>query len=346
MSSMVRSPIFDSLVEYISNQKCIVSVVTKDPIKEADLYYYFRPHLENELLSPSVVTVHHDLGEKHPSLDFNLFIKRYVEADVVICLNNGQKKLLASFGIHHTKVIPHGYNSDLFNQKADRVESRESEGRYTLGFLSHYYPRLVKGEELLLDIARKLSIDDFKFILCGRRRGLLARDLRKIGFDVEVYENLPYRFYKDIYRKIDSLIITSEYEGGPASFPESIASGTPVFSTDVGMIADCKYGNMLEVLTRDPKKDAELIMRRKEEWSNKDIIASRCLITFDQVSYLYKEIFEGIIGNATRKISFYNFLYIKVASIIYRVKTRSIKRRLIDVVRALIDVIKLKSGLM
>ncbi|WP_310613847.1 glycosyltransferase [Limnohabitans sp.] len=86
--------------------------------------------------------------------------------------------------------------------------------------------------------------------------------MRQLGFEVEVFERLPYRVFQGFYGAIDCLLMCSGHEGGPASVPESLATGTPVLTSRVGMsidlIIDGDNGYFLEL---NPDEDANVIHR-------------------------------------------------------------------------------------
>jgi len=284
MSNNVTSPIFDSLIKYLGqeNIKCIKTIA---PVNNADVYYYFRPHLEVRLRPPCVVTVHHDLLDVDDSLVISKFIPRYLEADLIICLNSAQQDILRAYGITNTTVIPHGYNSDVFFFKHKIQKNKK-----TIGFISHFYPRLVKGEVHLINIAAHLPESDYKFILVGRNRKKLANKLIEIGFEVEVYEYLPYWLFGRLYKRLSCLLITSNFEGGPASLPEALASNTPVFSTSVGMVNDYKDSNLITILTGNAKDDARLI-KGAQPYDPCDLFFPK-LLTYREVAEKYFNIFS------------------------------------------------------
>ncbi|MCP4177423.1 MAG: glycosyltransferase, partial [bacterium] len=54
---------------------------------------------------------------------------------------------------------------------------------------------------------------------------------------------IQYKKFIKLYSRLSFLLILSQYEGGPASLPEAIASYTPVITTKVGMCIDyIKHG--------------------------------------------------------------------------------------------------------
>lgn len=256
MSNDVNSGIFNDIMRYFTvySSDDVEIVVSNKPVSNADVYHYHRPHLEEKLKSPSVCTVHHDLNETDNWLDYNKFDPVYRAATRVICLNTEQKKFLSARNIKNTIVIPHGYNPNIFPcEKEFKVKEVE---KVTLGLVSKRYGRKVKGEEYIYELVKYLSPTDFKFILVGEGRSYDAEIIRKLGFDVKVFEFLPYVMFDSLYSEIDLLLMTSYHEGGPANIPEAVATGTPIAGNPIGMVADYLVdGENGFMLTMDPAVD-------------------------------------------------------------------------------------------
>lgn len=261
-SGEVSSSIFDHLVNYFKTYSPgDWSVESVDHPSTAHVYHYHRPQLENKLSSPSIVTVHHDLDETDEYVAFEKFEPRYHEATKIVCLNNAQKNSLEKIGITNTVVIPHGYNDRVISNitKKRIVDSNQ---KFVLGLTSRRYGRRVKGEALLYEYAKRLPTDKFAFFLIGAGRSTDGTMLAEMGFEVKVLEYIPYNLFGEVYKNMDALLVLSWHEGGPACVPEAVASGTPVYGVEVGMVPD--YLNHLEngiILTRDIDLDVENIIK-------------------------------------------------------------------------------------
>lgn len=251
-----RSAIFDAIFDYFRRYAgpAVTTRVTMQPIDDAAVYHYHRPHLELALRSPAVVTVHHDLRDPDPWLKLDDFIVRYREAQCIACLNSGQAKELARLGLHRTTVIPHGYNSDVLGPRAKPVRR---EPKVTLGLFSKYYERRFKGEAYLHELVKRLDPQQFRFVLVGEQRLVTADRLLQLGFEVSLFEYLPYRLFQSLYESIDYLLMCSNFEGGPANLPEAFATGTPVLAAPVGLAPDfIEDGDNGLILTGDSNVDA------------------------------------------------------------------------------------------
>lgn len=240
MSQSWESVIFNDIIGYFQRYTSpdIEIIPTEKPLENAHVYHYFRPHLEKSLKpKTSITTVHHDLLDTDYSLDPDQFLPHYRQAQTVICLNQTQKQLLSNnWSINHTTVIPHGYNHDLFPHPTKK--QYQSNKKIRLGFFSKRYDRRVKGEAYLYELLLRLNPELFSFTLVGHDRIHDAQLMRNLGFEVSVFSRLPYSLFPSLYRNIDLLLILSVFEGGPACVPESLASGTPIISTNMGMSSD------------------------------------------------------------------------------------------------------------
>lgn len=262
MSRDIESRIFSAILGYLKKYSpdWIEHIESVRPIEGADVYHYHRPQLERSLVKNAVCTVHHDLNDTDPWHSRDHLIPRYTEAAAVVCLNEIQKQILSSEeGLPTGKlfVVPHGYNHEMLSLKVPRSGHGE---KFTLGIASRRYGRRVKGEAYLHELLKRLDPSLVKFVLVGQDRSLDAVEMRRLGFEVEVFERLPYRVFQGFYDAIDCLLMCSGYEGGPANVPESLATGTPVLSSRVGMSIDFIIsggnGHFLEL---NPDEDADLI---------------------------------------------------------------------------------------
>lgn len=261
MSRDIPSGIFSAILEYFkefgSDEFSHISSVT--PIPNADIYHYHRPHLEETLNQNSICTVHHDLSDPDPWHSKIKFIPRYMEASAIICLNNTQKRILIEQGIAENKlfVIPHGYNDRVLHLKPIKT----IDDKITIGLASKRYGRRVKGEAFLLELAKRLDPQHFRFIFVGQNRTISSNRLKDLGFEAHSYERLPYKMFQSFYESIDILLMCSSHEGGPANIPEALATGTPIFSSKIGIpndvIVDGENGLFL---TLDPDIDANKIL--------------------------------------------------------------------------------------
>lgn len=263
LSKEVHSGIFEAIFKYFekySKGKGVKHYFSVYPKDNMDIYHYHRPNLENNLYDNAFTTVHHDLMDTDPWLNFEKFLEIYKKMDNVVCLNHKQQEILNSYGIDSTVVIPWGYNENVFDISNSELQNHSTDDKICLGVISKRYGRKVKGEALLYELAKRLSPEDFKFILVGDGRSESTYYLGKLGYDVESFDYLPYRVFNSLYERLDALLITSFYEGGPANVPEAFSKGVPIISTPVGFAQDFIINNENGIiLSKDPSKDAKSI---------------------------------------------------------------------------------------
>ncbi|WP_244904124.1 glycosyltransferase [Salinivibrio kushneri] len=300
MSKDIHSNILTSFIEYLSSSVPGDPHITSiEPIKDADIYHYHRPHLEKKLMPNSVVTVHHDLMENDPWLSLPKFLKVYRDASAVVCLNSTQMQILLKHRIDHTCVIPHGYNKDIFCNSLNKVKK----DKVTLGLISKRYGRRVKGEAYLFEIIKRLDNQLFDFILVGDGRTEEYLLLKKFGFDVKVYESLPYRIFQSLYQNIDILLMTSCFEGGPANIPEAIVTSTPIAGFPVGMVPDfVKDMQNGLILSGDAEADTDKLMSLALNRNEFQKLLERTKLyvntvpSWEDVAIMYNEVYSEIVG--------------------------------------------------
>jgi len=140
-----------------------------------------------------------------------------------------------------------------------------SKNVFTIGFVARI--NRIKGLDLLIDILALLkSRLEFKLFVCGdgKERLRLQKRINAMGLDsnVRFFNWLSPCLLKEKYTAMDILLITSYREAGPRVAFEAMANGTPVVSTDVGVLSEL-ISNWIDgviIRTRDPNEFAENII--------------------------------------------------------------------------------------
>lgn len=303
LSNDTVSGIFDAIFGYFSKYSAddVRFEVSVRPIDAADVHHFHRPHLERRLPKRSVVTVHHDLFDPDPWLALDKFLPRYEESACVVCLNHGQRRFLDERGLRRLAVIPHGYNDEVLVPKRRNPRELDARGRVTLGFFSKYYDRRFKGEAYFHDLVKRLDPARFRFVLVGERRQVTGEALATLGFDVRVYERLPYRLFQAAYESIDYLLMCSNFEGGPANLPEAMATHTPIIATPVGFAPDYLVdGENALMLSGDPDLDGRRVTELAEGGALAQALDShapalrRAIPTWREVVARYLEVYRRV----------------------------------------------------
>jgi len=254
------SKIFVDIFRRFMDSGRVNVVVSNTPAPDCDIYHYHRAQIADDIRPKSVITVHHDIDDPDPFVHISRFLPKFRAAKVVICLNSCQQKRLDDFGIKHTVRIPHGFDHSMLRKKP--LRGFDPNRKLTLGIISKRYSRRVKGEAYLHGLLDRLDPRKFSFLLVGEGRAEDAAHMRQLGFSVSVFDTLPYRLFQKAYEAIDALLMMSPYEGGPANIPEAIATGTPVFSSPIGLARDMVTDGANGVfLTGNPNRDAHALFR-------------------------------------------------------------------------------------
>ena len=158
-------------------------------------------------------------------------------ADMVIALTPAAAGRLAGEGIpaSRIRVIPPGYDPDLFAAAADAPDPFPDLGRPRVGYVGRIAPQ--KDVGTLIAAFGRLSGPACLLIVGdgpGRRAAEaqarpLARPVRFTGF-------APHARIPAILRHIDLLVLATRYEELPSVLIEGMAAGLPVIASRVGGI--------------------------------------------------------------------------------------------------------------
>jgi YrbI family 3-deoxy-D-manno-octulosonate 8-phosphate phosphatase len=297
LQSRILRDIYQRFLDYPAQDMSII--VSEQPVEGADVFHYHRPHLEETLAQPAIVTVHHDPMDIDPWLYPDKFEKHYREAQRVVCLNSLQVDFYHNLGISNTTIIPHGYDSKLLYRK--KAKTYQADHKLKLGVISKRYARRVKGEVYLQELMLRLDPQRFEFVFVGAGRTEDALLARSFGFEATVFEHLPYRMFGNLYETIDFLVMVSNYEGGPANLPEAVASCTPVLATKIGMAVDLIVDGVNGCfLSGNIEQDINLFERLAV--NDRGIVETlfwgaaqeRTAITWEEVTEKYMEVYRDV----------------------------------------------------
>ena len=201
-------------------------------------------------------------------------------------------KRLINWGIPHEKLvlIHTGVDTNLFliPNKRKRIFIRDKLGfkkneivvgsfqKDGIGWGDGNLPKYIKGPDLFVQsveiISKTLPI---VVLLTGPSRGYIKNELTKRNIKFRHAYLKDYREIVDYYHALDLYIVSSREEGGPKPLIESMASGVPVVSTNVGMakdfIKDNINGGIVESFNPQDisKKSMEILNLPKENLISK-----------------------------------------------------------------------------
>jgi len=105
-----------------------------------------------------------------------------------------------------------------------------------------------KGREFMLNLFNEndyLIKKWLHFIFVGKGWKPVVDYYKKIGIEVDFFDNENYKNYIQYYQKFDFLLIPSLWEGGPMSVIEAYSQSMPIISSRVGWVDEISIDNLL-----------------------------------------------------------------------------------------------------
>ena len=182
--------------------------------------------------------------------------RRHEELDRVQVSNRAMEELVLGTGIAAEKVfrIPIGVDIARFGRRDAEMcaEARRELGlpqtafvvgsfqKDGVGWSDGLEPKLIKGPDVLLDVAGRLvrEVPELVVLLTGPARGYVAAGLDRLGIGYRRALLPDLDAVARAYRAIDLCLVTSRDEGGPKAVLESMATAVPLVTTRVGQAAD------------------------------------------------------------------------------------------------------------
>tara|TARA_Y100001968_G_scaffold311144_1_gene332891 strand:- start:819 stop:2012 length:1194 start_codon:yes stop_codon:yes gene_type:complete len=216
------------------------------------------------------------------------FIKTQNKIYKIITAASLIKNRLISWGINKDKIvlIHTGVDTKLFtipsrtrrhiirkrlnfNDNDIIIGSFQKDG---VGWGDGNLPKMIKGPDIFVKTVELISKKyPIKILLTGPSRGYVKNELRKREIK---YKHIFLDNYEEInnyYHALDLYIVASREEGGPKSMLESMASGVPIVTTNVGMasefITDKVNGGIINSFKPSDlaKKSLEILNLPKED---------------------------------------------------------------------------------
>ncbi|MGI6314836.1 MAG: glycosyltransferase family 4 protein [Patescibacteria group bacterium] len=165
------------------------------------------------------------------------------------------KELLIKYGLKAEKivVIALGVDINIFKkyseEKREKIRNKlnlpndkiiigsfQKDGQ---GWGEGLKPKLEKGPDIFCDVVEKMSKEkNIHILLTGPARGYVKKRLDEIGVSYTHNYIKNYLNIVDYYNCLDLYLVTSRAEGGPKAILESMATGVPFITTDVGLVSD------------------------------------------------------------------------------------------------------------
>jgi glycosyltransferase involved in cell wall biosynthesis len=167
----------------------------------------------------------------------------------------------------HIHLFNIGVDTTRFYPFKDKTAARERLGIYSNSKLIGYSAKFTsnnggrKGTDIFLKAVEICISLGYKFgvLITGPGWDEVVQRLKGMGVEVHYYPFLPDRLMPSLYNALDIYVSTARIEGGPAPVLESMACGTPVVATPVGIVKDYLVDNLDALIV--PKDDAEASVR-------------------------------------------------------------------------------------
>ncbi len=222
-------------------------------------------------------------GKPQDGLDIKKHVEQFLDLssklDKIVVSNSLVEKRLLNWGIERSKLIkiPLGVNTDLFKPATQfqREEIRNKLGFFKdeivigsfqkdgIGWKDGLEPKLIKGPDIFVEVIKRLRKNiNVSVLLTGPARGYIKKHLEEMKIKYKHVFLKNYNELANFYHALDLYLITSREEGGPMGLMESLSSGIPVVSTNVGMSVDLILDgeNGFLITNNNPNKICEKII--------------------------------------------------------------------------------------
>jgi glycosyltransferase involved in cell wall biosynthesis len=163
---------------------------------------------------------------------------------LVACTPSWRDRIASYAPGANVSYVRHGVDLDAF---APRTISRQAFGISGEAFVAGFFGARGsdldagrKGMDVLLAVFRRVAaaIPSLHAVFVGPGWESFASELRATGAHASVFGFVPHSRVSGMYSLLDVYLVTARVEGGPMTVLESLACGTPVVSTRVGLVPD------------------------------------------------------------------------------------------------------------
>lgn len=157
--------------------------------------------------------------------------QQLVNTELGICMSADTHRQLVRQGIPRHKLC-------YVNPAHDgRVRPR----RRLIGITSKVQETGSKREYMLLELASRISGDDFKFFIMGTGWSSIVAAMRELGIEVDYHENFDESIYLPMLPTLDYYLYFGQDEGS-MGFLDALSAGVPTIVTPQGFHLDVLNG--------------------------------------------------------------------------------------------------------
>lgn len=215
------------LAEGLGKLKIEVDISKKpDPRAEINHHIIYFDYDGRKTTTDTVMVTHIDTPQKRSQLKQQL-----VNARMGVCMSRDTVDTLAERGLPRDRLC-------FINPATDGIMKPR---RLAMGITSKVQPSGCKREGMLLELASKISPDDFEFRIMGGGWDAIVDQLRVQGFTIEYLDRFDRERYRTMMPALDYYLYFGEDEGS-MGFVDALAAGIPTIVTPQGYHLDAVGG--------------------------------------------------------------------------------------------------------
>ena len=225
-------------------------------------------------------------------------------ADEIITVSDANRKILRTLGCDNVKLIPNGYDADLFFVKKNKSLKKTLLGNKSKNY-EHIFLHVanmvkIKNHDTLIDalnIVNKKYNTLTIFIGDGPLKKKIEEKIIENNLEkhTKFVGEIPHDEVNNWMNIADTVILPSFNEGNPTVLVESLATGTPFVGSDVGGISEVitKDTGMLIKEPNNPEEIAKrLIKSIEKEWNKQKIVDQGTKYSWRILGKKLLEVFE------------------------------------------------------
>jgi len=215
------------LSEHLTRMGIEVDISKKpDPRAEINHHIIYYDYDGRKTTNETVMVTHIDTPRKRTQLKQQL-----VNARMGVCMSLDTVDQLAERGVPRDRLC-------FINPATDGIMKPR---RLAMGITSKVQPSGCKREQMLVELAAKISPDDFEFRIMGGGWDAIVDGLRAQGFTIEYIDRFDRERYRTMMPNLDYYLYFGEDEGS-MGFVDALAAGIPTIVTPQGYHLDAKDG--------------------------------------------------------------------------------------------------------
>ena len=245
-------------------------------------------------------TIHHIDEDKFDDEQFSNFQKRDKFIDHYHVISSKTYQQVSKLTKKPITTIPFWINQDLWFEIKDNnflyKKYGLSQDNFYIGSFQRdteghdlNSPKLSKGPDRFIKIIKDLNKKNLNLevLLTGKRRNYIIHELEREQINYKYFEMSSFNELNELYNILNLYIVSSRYEGGPASIMECAITKTPIISTDVGIAS--------EILSQESIFNMENFLYAKPniEIAYKNVEKYKIPNGFEKYNQLLQDIYES-----------------------------------------------------